>query len=145
MKNAIINFMLIDDNPIDLFINRKFIERTTTEAEIVTFLKPVRAIDYLGSLDSRSPSEYQFIPDIIFLDINMPDMNGFEFLDAYGHLEQEKLSGTKLFLLSASSNLKDQIDANAHAQCNGFIRKPLSCEAITDILDGFVPKIKMTT
>lgn len=129
-----LNFMLIDDNAIDLFVNQKFIERATEEAEIIGFIRAKKALDYLRSLNDRSISDFTFIPDFILLDINMPEMDGFEFLDAYSALKNERLTDTKIYMLSSSTSLKDRIDADRHVACEGFISKPLSCEKIAKIL-----------
>ena len=119
--------MLIDDNEIDLFVNRKFIERTVGDVEILTFIRAKKALDFLSSLSIGTSSDYHFIPDIILLDINMPEMSGFEFLDAYSRLQNKTLTKTKIFLLSSSTNVKDRIDADRHSACQGFLSKPLSC------------------
>lgn len=136
-----LNFMLIDDNEIDLFVNRKFIERTVGDVEILTFIRAKKALDFLSSLSIGTSSDYHFIPDIILLDINMPEMSGFEFLDAYSRLQNKSLTKTKIFLLSSSTNLKDRIDADRHSACQGFLSKPLSCEMVQKILEDFMPAL----
>jgi CheY-like chemotaxis protein len=136
-----LNFMLIDDNEIDLFVNRKFIERTVGDVEILTFIRAKKALDFLSSLSIGTSSDYHFIPDIILLDLNMPEMSGFEFLDAYSRLQNKTLTKTKIFLLSSSTNVKDRIDADRHSACQGFLSKPLSCEMVQKILEDFMPAL----
>ncbi|MFC4220583.1 response regulator [Flagellimonas marina] len=136
-----LNFMLIDDNEIDLFVNRKFIERTVGDVEILTFIRAKKALDFLSSLSIGTSSDYHFIPDIILLDINMPEMSGFEFLDAYSRLQNKSLTKTKIFMLSSSTNVKDRIDADRHSACQGFLSKPLSCEMVQKILEDFMPAL----
>lgn len=136
-----LNFMLIDDNEIDLFVNRKFIERTVGDVEILTFIRAKKALDFLSSLSIGTSSDYHFIPDIILLDINMPEMSGFEFLDAYSRLQNKSLTKTKIFMLSSSTNLKDRIDADRHSACQRFLSKPLSCEMVQKILEDFMPAL----
>lgn len=128
--------MLIDDNEIDLFVNRKFIERAVSEVEILTFIRAKKALDFLSALKVSASSDYLFIPDIILLDINMPEMGGFEFLDAYARLQNENLAKTKIFMLSSSTSLKDRIDADRHSACEGFLSKPLSCGVVKQILEA---------
>lgn len=136
-----LNFMLIDDNEIDLFVNRKFIERTVGDVEILTFIRAKKALDFLSSLSIGTSSDYHFIPDIILLDINMPEMSGFEFLDAYSRLQNKSLTKTKIFMLSSSTNVKDRIDADRHSACQGFLSKPLSCEMVQKILEDLIPAL----
>lgn len=137
-----INFMLIDDNGIDLYVNQKFIEKVVDDAEILTFIRAKKAIDFLTSLKNQPTADFLFTPDIILLDINMPEMDGFEFLDAYSRLQDESLSKTKIYMLSSSTSLKDRIDADRHGACEGFIGKPLSCGKISEILRYLEPNLK---
>ncbi len=134
--------MLIDDNGIDLFGNQKLIEKVVDDAEILTFIRATKAIDFLTSLKNQPPADFLFTPDIILLDINMPEMDGFAFLDAYGRLQNESLSKTKIYMLSSSTSLKDRIDVDRHDACEGFISKPLSCGKISEILRDLEPNLK---
>lgn len=130
-----LNFMLIDDNEIDLYINQKFIEKQMPNCEILTFIRAKMAISFLSSLEEPRNSDFVYVPDIILVDINMPEMNGFGFLNAFTKLEQTRLKKTKIYMLSSSTNLNDLVDANTHNVCNGFLSKPLSKASIRQIVN----------
>ena len=72
--------MLIDDNKIDLFINQRVIEKFNASAHTMVFSNPIHAITYLEVLNATSKYQERDFPHVIFLDINMPEMNGFQFL-----------------------------------------------------------------
>ena len=96
-----LNYMLIDDREIDLFINQKIIEKFSIESNFKTFTNAKLALEYLCSLDDQPGLESVFFPDIILLDINMPEMNGFQFLNAFSELNCEKLNTIKIYMLSS--------------------------------------------
>ncbi|WP_228238317.1 response regulator [Allomuricauda sp. M10] len=136
-----VNFMLVDDNEIDLFVNQKYIEKIVEDAEIITFIRAKKAIEYLESMGQRSNADFKFIPDIILLDINMPEMNGFEFLDEFSGLDSEVLRDIRIYLLSSSTNIKDVMDADRHKACSGFITKPLTGERVQQMINDVSTKI----
>src|SRR5476649_1421687 len=90
--------LLIDDNYIDNFVTRKLLESSKFAENIVVKQSPAEAIQALR--------EGSVKPDVIFLDIRMPLMNGFEFLDEYDKLTIDK-TGVKIFLLSSSFDPTD--------------------------------------
>lgn len=128
------NFMLIDDREIDLFINQKTIEKLPIDANFKTFTSANDAIDYLKTINSFSNLESKFIPDIIFLDMNMPNMNGFQFLNAFSTLNNELLESTRIYMLSSSTNNNEINTAEEHSACNGFVTKPLTIQHVERLL-----------
>lgn len=138
-----LNFMLIDDNEIDLFVNQRYIEKVLGDVEIITFIRAKMALDYLRSLAERPNGDFIFVPDIIFLDINMPEMNGFGFLNEFSMLDNPVLANIKIYMLSSSTNLNDIIDAERHTSCNGFISKPLTSEVVSRLVNE--SKIQLRT
>ena len=75
------NITLIDDNKIDLFVNQKIIEKYDSGLKTRMFTSAVSAINYLKILDLNINSDSLTKPDLIFLDINMPQMDGFQFFN----------------------------------------------------------------
>jgi CheY-like chemotaxis protein len=117
--------LIIDDNYIDNFVTRKLLENSNFAENIVVSESPE------GSIESLRNGSVK--PDVIFLDIRMPVMSGFEFLDAYDKLNIDK-SHTKIFLLSSSFDPTDIKRASDNKYITQFIHKPLTHK----ILEGLV-------
>lgn len=109
--------LIIDDNYIDNFVTRKLLENSKFAENIIVSESPEGSIELLGNGSIK--------PDVIFLDIRMPVMSGFEFLDAYDKLGIDK-SNTKIFLLSSSFDPTDIKRASDNKYITQFIHKPLT-------------------
>ena len=138
-----LNFMLIDDSKIDLFINQKIIEKVASNSHIRNFTSAVSAINYLKVLEGSDRCQTKFAPDIIFLDINMPELNGFQFINEFNKLKLEKKENIKIYILSSSTNTEDVQKARKQRSCIGFINKPLTLQAIEGILAQSKPFLTM--
>ncbi|MEQ8576055.1 MAG: response regulator, partial [Fulvivirga sp.] len=101
--------MIIDDNEIDIFINQKVLEFNNFASEIINIQAAQNAIDQLKS------SKIEDIPNLIFLDLNMPIMDGFRFLYEFSLLPDEVRAKIKIVVLTSSdnSNDKEKVAANA--------------------------------
>jgi len=113
---------LIDDDEIQNIINRKIIGLVDQEVEVITFLDAQSALDELRKKES--------IPKVIFLDINMPRMNGWDFLEIY---EREGV-GLPVMILTSSINNHDKEKSKNFPSVRGFLSKPLSADGLKDIL-----------
>lgn len=119
--------MLIDDSDIDLFIQRRFLEVHRFASELLLMKSAVEA---LTVLESASRSE---APDIIFLDLNMPEFDGFAFLRRFQQLPEAVISKTKIVVVTSSNSIKDRDHAFTFANVIQFVTKPLKQNDIDEL------------
>ena len=127
-----VSILLVDDDEINNFISVKLIKKTLLNTEISTCLNGKFAIDQLVAIQNRDPDK---MPDYILLDINMPIMNGWEFLDEYERLNLGQSGKTKIFIISSSVFNNDINKAKSYALVKDFISKPLSVDKIKEVLN----------
>jgi len=125
MRNST-NIMLIDDNKIDLFIHQRVIEKFDAFAHTMAFSNPLHAIMHLEVLDTSKEYQEKTFPQIIFLDINMPEMNGFQFLNQLKNIKAIQRNSPQIYLLSSSTLPEDIKMANDNVLCTKYINKPLT-------------------
>ena len=123
MFNPVELAILVDDNDVDLFIQKRFIEIAGFAKNIKAYNSPYQAITYLEESDSVAPQ-------IIFLDLNMPDMDGFGFLEKFIKLPREIHDAIKVVILTSSNNQSDKKRAEGYTSVTDFLSKPLSLEAL---------------
>lgn len=129
MENPINLVMLVDDNDTDNFISRRIIEITKFATHVEVKNSGKSALEYLER-EQDNPAK---LPDIIFLDINMPIVDGFVFLFEFEMFPDELKNKCKVVILSSSDNKRDieKIVDNEHVI--KFITKPLTDQALTEI------------
>ena len=125
--------MLVDDNDTDNFISRRIIEITKFSDNVVIKNSGKSALEYL----QENKSNRSKIPDLIFLDINMPIVDGFVFLYEFEKFEHQIKDKCKVVILSSSDNKRDidKIVNNDHVI--KFITKPLTEIALDEVKEIF--------
>jgi len=118
--------MLVDDNELDNFINKKLVEADSFAGATTIHTSAQSALDYLKS-NSNDNSQ---TPDLIFLDIMMPEMDGFGFLDAFDKLPDSVKSKCRIVMLSTSDSFKDLNRANQNKYVKRFLNKPLNAQVL---------------
>lgn len=116
--------LLIDDNYIDNFVTRKILEGSNF-AETITVVRS--ANEAITSL-----KDGRVVPDVIFLDVRMPLMSGFEFLDEYDKINIDK-DNIKIFMLSSSLDPVDIRKSADNKYITRFIHKPLTQKALEEL------------
>jgi len=121
--------MLIDDNEIDNIINEKIIEANEFADKILVFQTGQEALDYLMDNQNAEVS----LPNIIFLDINMPIMDGFQFLEQFEKLSSLVQQKCKIIMLSSSISPKDIDRAASSRYVKKYLNKPLNARYLNAI------------
>jgi CheY-like chemotaxis protein len=130
MNSGSVSILLVDDDEINNFISIKLIKKALVNTEIMACLHGKFAIDQLLEIQSADPDR---LPDYILLDINMPIMNGWEFLDEYKRLNIDPLGKCKIYIISSSVFSNDINKARSYPLVKDFVSKPLNVEKIREL------------
>jgi CheY-like chemotaxis protein len=132
INNKAISVLLVDDDEINNFISIKLIKKALLNTEIMACLNGKYAIEQLSDIQRKDPEK---LPDYILLDINMPIMNGWEFLDEYKRLNLDPLGKSKIYIISSSVFSNDINKARSYPLVKDFISKPLNVEKIKELFE----------
>ena len=127
MLDTKINLLVIDDDDINIFIIKKIVEKTGLNINMVSKGNGQQAIDYIKEIVN---DQSQF-PHLMLIDINMPIMNGWEFVEAYQNLNIQ--NRVDMYILSSSVYENDIEKTKSYASVKGFISKPLSIERLVEL------------
>lgn len=121
--------ILIDDNDIDQLLHKKIIELSRSDTLITLFSDAQSALDHIANASDDEHTE-----NTILLDIQMPVMNGFQFLEAFDHLPAEVKSRYIIYILSSSVNQYDISRAKNNPYVKDMIIKPLTKDTLLNLL-----------
>lgn len=123
------NIAIIDDDPISIFLAEMSLEKEGASAKVKSFLSAEEALE---ALQVQSLDE---LPDVILLDLNMPSIDGWQFLEIFQHLPAAKLRGKcAVYILTSSLDISDTVKADKNELVKGIIHKPITPEDIGVIL-----------
>ena len=131
--------MLIDDDEPTNFLNKMLIEETGVAHEVRVAQSAREALDYLSGKLPGITGDTPPAPDLIFLDINMPAMDGWEFLDRYRQLPSAQKAAIVMIMLTTSLNPDDHLRAREIPEVSGFEHKPLKAHRLKEILESYFP------
>jgi len=125
--------MLIDDNEIDNLINQKMIEAASIAEHIYIHTGARSAIEFLRNLEKLDMETKNVMPEVIFLDIDMPLMDGFQFLDEFDKLSEGTKKKCKVVMLTSSINPQDVNKSKRYSYVKKYINKPLSQDNLVNL------------
>lgn len=118
---------MVDDDPIFNYLNKEIIDMIGLGQNIISYCDSTKAIDFLRRIVKMDKAKF---PEIIFLDINMPIMDGWQFLDSLANFPRSILIKCKVFMVSSSISAKDMARSKTFKMVKGFISKPLTTETL---------------
>ena len=134
MNDKLKCILLIDDDDDDNYFHKMVIDEMNITEHVEIAFNGLEALTFLKN-------ENQPKPDLVFLDVNMPKMNGWEFLEAHKLLSEEQKAKLIVVMLTTSSNPEDKKRAERYGEVTDFNSKPLTKEMLTIILERYFPKV----
>ena len=129
------NVCLIDDDKIYQFTAKMILEATGLTQRIKSFFNGKEAIDYLISPENHLPEN---LPDVIFLDINMPVMNGWEFLEAFSLFYKNLPKKIVVYMVSSSVDESDIKKSKTYEPVTDYVIKPINKVKYRELLSVLV-------
>ena len=114
------SILLIDDSRADVFLHERAIQKAGVGAKVVTCSGAKEALQMIEGKDGN-----KITPDLILLDINMPDMDGWDFLDEFKQLSNDVRGGAVVCMLTTSNSPTDKEKASEYKEVKGYYNKPL--------------------
>jgi CheY-like chemotaxis protein len=122
--------LFIDDDPITLMLCKMVISKSLFSKEIVTAKNGEEALKYFNTLKQVNTNTPLTKPQLIFLDLNMPVMGGWEFLDSFGTSDYSEYNNTKVIILSSTIDPEDLEKSKKYPMVIDFLSKPISKEML---------------
>ena len=127
------HILLVDDNSDDNFIHERAIRKSGLGASVAVCRDGQDALDYLQGVEAYADAEVRH-PELVLLDINMPRVNGWEFLAEFTKLGQAIRQGVVIVMLSTSTNPTDRGRADEFEQVVDYMSKPLTPDLIRQLV-----------
>lgn len=133
MPNSTFHFVVIDDDNVNNMVCNAAIKTATNGDLPVCFKNPLEGLHYM---EHEYLTKVQNKPTILFLDLNMPEMSGWEWLSKFEQFPQTIKQNVIIYILSSSVNPSDFKKANDNIYVNGYIFKPLNKEKVMGVLES---------
>jgi len=122
--------LLIDDDRIYQFTTKKGMQVSNLSINIISYLNGAEAFEYM----KKAANHEVDVPGVIFLDINMPVMNGIEFLEAFEGIKDKFSPEIPIYVVSSSADTRDTETVNVYTTVKGYLIKPVQQQKFLEIL-----------
>jgi len=127
-------FVLVDDSDIDLLVNKRFIELSEMSKDVYTFTESLPTLEFIKKNEDK-------LTNVIFLiDLQIPDMNGFELAKKLTLQNPAFVEKCKIFILSSSIDLEDKLNAANIKNVEAMLSKPLNMTTLQSKLEPVFAK-----
>ncbi|MCE6988980.1 response regulator [Dyadobacter sp. CY323] len=134
--NSLERLCVIDDDPVFTFLLKKMIEKEPVASDCFFFENGQDAIDYLTEYKDQETR----LPELILLDINMPILDGWQFIDEFAKLKSQLSRNITIFMISSSTDTDDYNRAMATGYVDDYIRKPIYAAELQKIVQRVLSK-----
>lgn len=124
--------LCVDDDKITLTLIKLIVSKASFAEEIITKINGKEALEYYDDLSENTASEAY--PELIFLDLNMPVMGGWDFLDEFAKTFYKKFNQTKVIILSSSTDPAEKAKTQKYPMVIDYLSKPLTINALKNII-----------
>ncbi len=131
MSDQKINFIVVDDSKLDCFIAEKIIQNTGKCESVKVFQQANDALNHIKSAEKSDKMT------VVFCDIQMPVMNGFEFVESFESLADDQKENYYIYMLSSSINENDIAKVKGYKSVKHFLNKPLTNDTILAVLEEY--------
>lgn len=120
--------LCVDDDPITLMLCKKVIVKASFSNTIITAKNGEEALEYFNSILKKEQNK---LPELIFLDLNMPVMDGWEFLDSFSTDKYSEVNSTNVIILSSTIDPEDLEKSKKYPMVIDFLSKPITTDMLT--------------
>lgn len=133
MAARVANLWIIDNDPMVSFYIKRLTELGALADIITIYDSPRGAVDYL--LLHKTSLEH--LPDIILLDIYMPEMDGWEFIQEFQKIRDKLTKNVEIHIITSSNHPKDISRAKTFVEVKSYLQKPVTLEALQDVVSNY--------
>lgn len=133
-----VSVCLVDDDLIYQLVTKKMLENMESVENIMQFYDGEPALDFLkGCFENKDFTS----PDLVLLDINMPKVNGWQFIEELSKFKQDLPQEMLVYMVSSSISSRDRVRAQEFSEIEGYMVKPVNREKLHDLLIETIEKL----